>query len=370
MALYIGLMSGTSMDGIDAVLVQFSDSGGLPTILASHSEAIPAPLRAAVIDLSQNRGTPDDLGHCDRQLGECFASATLHLLDKAGRPSPETIRAIGSHGQTVRHQPRGEFPFTLQIGDPTVITERTGISTVADFRRRDMAAGGQGAPLVPAFHHAVFASPDQNRALLNIGGIANLSWLPAGATSANGGFDTGPGNGLMDAWCQRRLGQPFDDQGRWALRGEVYRPLLEDMLREPYFQAAAPKSTGKELFNLHWLDTWLTRHPGLAPEDVQRTLLELTAVTVVNHLPETRPVELYVCGGGARNRALMDVLRNHLSNAGITLDTTSALGVDPQWVEAVAFAWLAKQTMEGRPGNVPAVTGAAGERILGAVYPA
>lgn len=355
------------MDGIDAALVDLNEAGKA-TLIATHTEAFPAPVYHSILELSQNRGSPDDLGHCDRALGECFASAALNLLESAGQTG--NITAIGSHGQTVRHQPRGEHPFTLQLGDPNVIAERTGITTVADFRRRDMAAGGQGAPLVPAFHHSVFASPTEHRVLVNIGGIANVSWLPAGNASAHKGFDTGPGNGLMDAWCQRHTGNAYDHNGQWALTGNVQPSLLKQLLDEPYFDLPTPKSTGKELFNLDWLDLRLQHPPARSPEDVQRTLLELTALTISNQLPAERPLALYVCGGGARNGALMARLENMLETQEVTVTTTADLGIDPQWVEATAFAWLAKQTMEGMASNVPTVTGARGPRVLGSVYPA
>ena len=354
------------MDGIDAALVDL-DEGGRATLIATHTESFPAPLYHSIVRLSQNHGSPDDLGHCDRALGECFATATLNLLKTAGDRGPVT--AIGSHGQTIRHQPQSEHPFSLQLGDPNIIAERTGISTVADFRRRDMAAGGQGAPLVPAFHHAVFASPEEHRVLLNIGGIANISWLPAGGIEASGGFDTGPGNGLMDAWCQRHTGQAFDEGGRWARTGKVIAPLLDQLLTEPYFSLPAPKSTGKELFNLDWLDPRLDREAAHAPRDVQRTLLELTARTIAVALPAERPLSLYVCGGGALNTALMSRLRELLEPQQVSIGTTGDIGIAPQWVEAVAFAWLARQTMEGLAGNVPGATGASGPRILGAIYP-
>ncbi len=366
MALYIGLMSGTSMDGVDAALVDLTEAGGA-SLIATHTEPISPSLLKTIIGLSQNLGTPDDLGHCDRQLGELFAKAAQAVSLK--KPADGSIRAIGSHGQTVRHQPGGAAPFTLQLGDPNVIAERTGIITVADFRRRDMAAGGQGAPLVPAFHHAVFSSDSQNRALINIGGIANISWLPAGSDAAAGGFDTGPGNALMDHWAQRHLGIPYDDSGNWAASGRLLPDLLEQMLAEPYFSQPFPKSTGKELFNGDWLDAI----PGVdmaEPADIQRTLLELTAVTIIQQLPPTRPLAIYVCGGGAKNVTLMARLQELLTGEAVHVDTTSALGIDPQWVEAAAFAWLASQTLAGLPGNVPAVTGASGPRILGAIYPA
>ncbi|MGM0570747.1 anhydro-N-acetylmuramic acid kinase [Marinobacter sp.] len=367
MALYIGLMSGTSMDGIDAALVDLTSAGGA-SLIATHTQAIPEPLVQTLTNLSQNCGSPDDLGHCDRALGELFATAANSLISKSPRKGP--IRAIGSHGQTIRHVPDGANPFTLQLGDPNIIAERTGITTVADLRRRDMAVGGQGAPLVPAFHHAIFGSATQNRALVNIGGIANISWLPAGSASAGGGFDTGPGNGLMDSWVQRHLGEAFDRNGDWAATGQLQPLLLEQCLEEPYFHRPVPKSTGKERFNAAWLDAKLRDCPDTDPADVQRTLLELTALTIVRQLPEARPLAVYVCGGGAKNVALMNRLRALLEPDGASVSTTSELGIDPQWVEAAAFAWLARQTMEGLAGNVPAVTGASGPRVLGGIYPA
>jgi len=366
-ALYIGLMSGTSMDGVDAALVDLTEAGGA-SLIATHTEAIPARLLKTLTLLSQNQGTPDDIGHCDRALGELFATAANTLIRKSPEPGP--IRAIGSHGQTIRHVPEGAHPFTLQLGDPNIIAERTGVTTVADLRRRDMAAGGQGAPLVPAFHHAVFGSKTESRVLVNIGGIANISWLPAGSQSAGAGFDTGPGNALMDGWTRRHLDEPFDRNGDWAASGRLDTRLLEELLQEPYFGRAAPKSTGKELFNTHWLDEKLDKAPGVSPADVQRTLLELTALTIARHLPEMRPLAVYVCGGGSRNIALMNRLRALLEPGNASVGTTSELGIDPQWIEAAAFAWLARQTLEGLAGNVPAVTGASGERILGGIYPA
>lgn len=355
------------MDGIDAALVDLDEAGGA-TLVATHSEPFPTALYHTIVSLSQNRGSPDELGHCDRGLGECFAKAALNLMETSGFRGP--VAAIGSHGQTIRHQPHGEQPFSLQLGDPNVIAERTGITTVADFRRRDMAAGGQGAPLVPAFHHAVFASLKEHRVLLNIGGIANISWLPAGSTEASGGFDTGPGNGLMDAWCQRHTGQTYDEGGHWAGSGKVIPSLLERLLAEPFFALPAPKSTGKELFNLDWLDARLGTQTRYAPEDIQRTLLELTTQSITRALPEDRPLGLYVCGGGALNTALMSRLGEELEPRGVTVKTTTDLGINPEWVEAAAFAWLARQSLSGKAGNVPGVTGARGARILGAIYPA
>ncbi|MCH8499820.1 MAG: anhydro-N-acetylmuramic acid kinase [Marinobacter sp.] len=358
--LYVGLMSGTSMDAIDAVLVSFQN--GLH-LLATHSTTYPPGLREHLSRLAQNQGTPDDLGQADNLLGEAFAHAVKQLLTE-NRIDPSQVRAIGSHGQTVRHRSEGEARFSLQLGDPNIIAERTGITTVADFRRRDMAAGGEGAPLVPAFHQAFLASPEENRCIINIGGIANITWLPRDGKAL--GFDTGPGNALMDAWCMKHTGRHFDEDGHWAADGIVNQALLSDMLTDAYFRAPAPKSTGKERFNLEWIETCLRRHGDVSPTDVQRTLLELTALTIMRQLPEPSPARLYICGGGARNKVLMQQLARVCEPA--TVETTDKIGLDPQWVEAVAFAWLAARTLDHLAGNLPAVTGAAGPRVLGGVY--
>lgn len=282
MAAWLGLMSGTSMDSVDAVLVSFRD--GQVEMHGSHAQSYPTDLRQRLLLASQNQATPDDLGELDTRVGQLFASAAQAVIAKAGL-APEQIRAIGSHGQTLRHQPTGSAPFSLQIGNPAIIAEACGILTVADFRRRDVAAGGQGAPLVPAFHQAFFGSRSENRCILNLGGIANITWLPADVHATVFGFDTGPANALLDAWCQHQTGRAYDADGHWAAEGTVDEALLEDMLSDAYFDRPAPKSTGKERFNLDWLKTVLTRHPGLAPEDVQRTLLELTAQSIARQLP-------------------------------------------------------------------------------------
>ncbi|MGM0767736.1 MAG: anhydro-N-acetylmuramic acid kinase [Pseudomonadota bacterium] len=363
MSLWLGLMSGTSMDGIDAVLVSFPDNR--IQIHASHNTAYPDALRQRLTQLSQNQGTPDDIGELDHAVGNLFAESAAIAIEKAG-VDRDDVRAIGSHGQTIRHQPLGAAPFSLQIGDPNLIAERTGIITVADFRRRDMAAGGQGAPLVPAFHKAFFGSHAEDRCILNLGGIANISWLPRHPEDPVIGFDTGPANALLDAWCQDQTGRPYDDQGLWAQEGMVHQELLGDMLSDGYFSRPAPKSTGKEKFNLEWVRTLAHRHPEVSAEDVQRTLLELTAVSIARQLPQSPDMTIFACGGGTHNAFLMRELRRTCSPQ--NLSTTADLGLDPQWVEPVAFAWLAKQTLEQRPGNLPEVTGASGERILGAVY--
>jgi anhydro-N-acetylmuramic acid kinase len=292
------------------------------------------------------------------------------VLRKSGLAKKD-IRAIGSHGQTLRHRPRAAHPFTLQIGNPSVIAERTGITTVADFRARDMAAGGQGAPMVPAFHHQMFHSAQRNRVIVNIGGIANVTCLPAVAAQPVSGFDTGPGNTLLDQWVHRHHAQARDDAGQWAASGRASRELLELLLSDPYFAAAPPKSTGREHFNMEWLQGHLKKLAvPLAAADVQATLVQLTAHSIARAirgvLPQTQ--EAFVCGGGSHNRELMAALAGSLS--GIAVATTEALGLSPDWVEAAAFAWLAHQTLEGQPGNVPTVTGAKHAVILGGIYKA
>ncbi|AXS84308.1 anhydro-N-acetylmuramic acid kinase [Marinobacter sp. Arc7-DN-1] len=362
---WIGLMSGTSMDGIDAVLVSFQ--GQSARIHASHTAPYPDQIRHRLLAASQNQATPDEIGELDTLAGTLFAQAATEVIRHSGLCA-SAIRAIGSHGQTLRHQPLGAAPFTIQIGNPSVISEATGITTVGDFRRRDMAAGGQGAPLVPAFHKAFFSSDTEDRCILNLGGIANITWIPADRGSPVTGFDTGPANALMDAWCLAQTGLPFDSDGHWAREGKVNQELLSDMLSDAYFSRTPPKSTGKERFNLDWVKTQVSRHPDIPAEDIQRTLLQLTVESVANQLPEARDLRIYVCGGGARNSLLMAELEKALPESRLTL--TSDLGLDPQMVEPVAFAWLAKQALEGLPGNLPEVTGASGPRILGAIYPA
>jgi anhydro-N-acetylmuramic acid kinase len=360
--LYLGLISGTSADGIDAALVCFAPR---LQVIAARTFAYPDDLRARVLALARNRAavTLDDYGRLDVEIGECFAEAALALLREAA-VAPGAVAAIGSHGQTVCHRPDGAHPFSLQIGDPNVIAERTGIATIADFRRADLAAGGQGAPLLPALHSAVLADAATARAILNLGGIANLTLLvPAKPVL---GFDTGPANCLLDAWALRVRGSPRDEGGAWARSGRVAPALLQALLDDPYFDAAPPKSTGREYFNLDWLEARLTR--GVAPADVQSTLLQLSARSIADalraHAPEIG--EAYACGGGVHNGALMEALRGELP--GLRVATTAALGLDPDFVEAVGFAWLAQTRLENTPGNLPSVTGARGPRVLGAVY--
>lgn len=351
-------MSGTSLDGIDAILVDFSRH---PHIIETHSAELPDALREEIHAL--NSLQPNELGRSlvlGKQLAHLFGKAAKQLLDKTGIP-PKAVTAIGSHGQTLRHAPDGPHGFSLQVGDPSTIAELTGITVVADFRNRDIAAGGQGAPLVPAFHQAVFSHIGINRAIINIGGMANASVF-RGHDIVHG-FDTGPGNVLMNHWTQQHTGNSYDANGEWARSGQVNRQLLDRLLQDPYFRQAPPKSTGREHFDMHWLESF---HPQtLAPADVQATLLELTARSIVDALPNDMD-EMFICGGGARNLYLMERLA---SLSGITVASTDVLGIAPEWVEAAAFAWLARQCINHACGNLPEATGAEGARILGGIYP-
>ncbi|MHB8535865.1 MAG: anhydro-N-acetylmuramic acid kinase [Sulfuricaulis sp.] len=367
---YIGLMSGTSVDGIDAVLVSIS-ANGEPVLVATHAHPISPDIRSGIQALMHAGDSEiDRLGEADMALGELFAEAAQALIRKSGMEK-KNIRAIGSHGQTLRHRPRAQHPFTLQIGNPAAIAEHTGITTVGDFRSRDMAAGGQGAPLVSAFHRRMFHSQWHSRAIVNIGGIANITYLPADDSQAVSGFDTGPGNTLLDQWIGRHHARDHDEAGQWAASGKLSKELLESMLTDPYFEVSPPKSTGRETFHLDWLHTHLKSLPSEpSAVDVQATLLQLTALSiaqaVLRFLPQTQ--EVYICGGGAHNRALMSALTEYFS--GVPVATTEALGLHPDWVEATAFAWLAHRTLEGQTGNLPSVTGARRAVILGGIYPA
>lgn len=363
---YIGLMSGTSVDGIDAVVVSIGPNDKF-SIVATHNEPLSDSITQRIHALcAPDVGEIDILGALDMELGELFAHAAAAVQKKAELPAT-AIRAIGSHGQTVRHRPTGLRPFTIQIGNPSVIADKTGITTVADFRARDMAAGGQGAPLVPAFHHAFFHSATVNRAIVNIGGISNVTYLPSKGTVI--GFDTGPGNTLLDQWTLRHLKKKYDENGAWAAQGKVVEELLRILLADEYFAMRAPKSTGRERFNIAWLENALAQTAAIAPQDVQATLVELTARTIAHAVTTLKPMpnEIYVCGGGSHNAALMEKLRQNIRGA--ATQTTQALGLDADWVEACAFAWLAHRTLEGLPGNLPEVTGASRPVILGGVYP-
>ena len=360
-------MSGTSLDGVDAALVDLG--APRPHLLASLFHPYPEEFRDETLALLQpGRAFGwSDVARLDHAIAEHFVSAVKGLLMSADTP-PNAVRAIGSHGQTVWHAPESPEPNSLQLGDPARLAVATGIPVVADFRRSDIAAGGQGAPLVPAFHAALFHDKNETRAVLNIGGIANLTCLPAYAGIPVTGFDTGPGNLLLDAWCRKHTGEPFDRDGAWARTGRIDAALLASLLAEPYFSQPPPKSTGREHFHLDWL----AAHPRarlLPPEDVQATLVALTAHTVADALYHhcSAPVaRLIVCGGGARNPVLMEALRNALPD--VTVETSDDWGVPAEWMEAMAFAWLAKQRLEGRPGNLPEVTGARRAVVLGGLY--
>jgi anhydro-N-acetylmuramic acid kinase len=363
-AYFIGLMAGTSLDGVDAVLAEISAQAFL--LKACHYTPYPAALRqklhrycfAAEVKTSV-------LGQLDAELGELFGHCALALLKKTGI-SPPQVRAIGSHGQTFHHHPQGTYPYTLQIGDPNRIAEISGITVVADFRRRDLAAGGQGAPLVPAFHRAVFYSPTENRAILNLGGIANLTLLPKDPFLPVTGFDVGPGNTLLDAWIRSHLDQAWDNQGNWARQGKLVPELLRALLTDPYFKHPPPKSTGPEYFSLSWLKGHLARFDRIQPQDVQATLTHLTASAVALSLEGIHLDRLLVCGGGAHNLYLLELLARYCR---CPVETTAAYGIGPDWVEASAFAWLAWRTLNGLPGNLPTVTGARHEVVLGGIYP-
>ena len=356
-------MSGTSLDGVDAALTEFDDNA--PTLChVTHTHSLPYSdeLRAELHALH----TPGDnelerTAIIGNTLARLYAEAVNQLLARANIDKSRIV-AIGCHGQTIRHRP--ELGFTLQIGNSALLAELTGINVIGDFRSRDIAAGGQGAPLVPAFHQAVFAHPSLNRVVINIGGIANLSYLPI--TGEINGFDSGPGNMLMDAWAERHLGQRYDESGNWAASGQTIEVLLKQLLAEPYFEQQPPKSTGRDLFSMQWLEQYL--NPGYPPEDVQRTLLEFTGKSIANAVNQycEQVDEVFLCGGGAHNRALFQCLQQLLHPVKIRL--TDELGIAVAWVEAAAFAWLARQTILKAPGNLPAVTGASGPRVLGAVY--
>ncbi|AJC46846.1 anhydro-N-acetylmuramic acid kinase [Xanthomonas sacchari] len=366
-ALFLGLMSGTSADGIDAALVRF-DHDGNPQLQLGRTYAWAPQQRAVLIALGEGGdiASLDALGQLDAEVAIAFAEAALRLLDDAG-VAPAAVRAIGSHGQTVRHRPLADPAFTWQLGDGNRIAELTGIATVCDFRRRDVAAGGHGAPLMPAFHAAMLGAAHEDRAVLNLGGIGNLTLLPA--HGAVRGFDTGPANALLDAWCQRHRGQPYDAGGAFAASGAVDADLLQRLLADPWFALPPPKSTGREQFHLRWLEACLDT-PAPAPAAVQATLLELTAATVADALLAQQPAtrQLLVCGGGVHNPLLLARLQARLP--GVQVHSTQAQGLDPDYIEAMGFAWLARQTLAGLPGNLPSVSGARGPRILGAIHPA
>jgi len=368
MSYYIGVMSGTSLDGIDIALVQFSEADKFEFITAQtypFTESLRDSLQQLIVNQSCHL---QELGEVDIALGLLIGQSINQFL-QSQQLSADRISAIGSHGQTLFHSPNNALPFSLQIGNANVIAETTGITTVADFRQRDIAAGGQGAPLVPAFHQSLFNSVSEDRVIVNIGGISNITILPtAGLVS---GFDTGPGNCLLDYWIQSHLKKPYDKSGRWAQSGQCNVQLLQHFLNEAYLKQTAPKSTGRELFNQDWLATKLAGfNQTLANEDIQATLTEFTAVTIatdiIHYAPESR--HIFICGGGAHNAYLLSRLQAKLSKHSIS--TTEAIGLHPDWVEGAAFAWLAYRRMTKQPANLPAVTGASHSTMLGAVYSA
>jgi anhydro-N-acetylmuramic acid kinase len=360
---YIGIMSGTSLDGIDVALVSIDDDhfqlastqfSAYPDIIKTHLLALHYP----------EKNELENAALIGNELAILYANAVNTLLEN-NHLSSDQIMAIGCHGQTIRHRP--ELGFTLQIGNNALLAELTNITVVSDFRSRDIAAGGQGAPLVPAFHLAAFGSKDKNRAIVNIGGIANITYL--GISGEILGFDSGPGNMLLDHWIKLKLGQDYDKNGAWATTGNVLPSLLETMLSDPYFALPPPKSTGRDLFNESWLNQHILDH-NCQPQDIARTLIALTANSLYKALTDhcKHVDEVYLCGGGAHNQLLVDTLKQMLGST--PLSNTNTLGVDVDWVEAAAFAWLAQQTIENKPANLPSVTGAKGLRVLGAVYPA
>ncbi|WP_447554266.1 anhydro-N-acetylmuramic acid kinase [Vreelandella sp. EE22] len=373
--LYVGLMSGTSLDGIDAALIAISPSTA-PRLVATHAEPMPEPLRQILWTLCHaSQASFAELADAEARFCALQAKAVKAVLEKARR-APGDIRAIGSHGQTIEHAPEGHAggrAYTLQLDNPSLLAELTGIAVVADFRRRDLAAGGQAAPLAPAFHQALFHGKETDQLVLNLGGIANVTWLPAAPEKPVLGFDTGPANVLMDAWFARhaqKLGRAghYDENGAWARSGHVDQALLARLLDEPFFALAPPRSTGRELFHSTWLEARLSGEE--SPADVQATLVELTAISVTDAikalLTDTSPITLMTGGGGAHNAYLMSRLAHHLPDA--TFTSPAAYGWPEDWIEAGAFGWLAHQRLEGLPGNLPAVTGAKGPRVLGGVY--
>ena len=362
---YVGLMSGTSLDGIDVAIVDFGNFP--PRIIHGHTTPYPDSVRQRLHNLCQSPSTTlDNLYGLDAELGELYAKAAKQALKLASLDTARVV-ALGCHGQTIRHSPDSTTPFTVQIGDPNRIATLTGITTVADFRRKDIALGGQAAPLAPAFHRFLFRSDDENRVLINIGGIANITYLPANSEQPVLGFDTGPGNTLLDYWNAKYRGSAFDEAGAWASSGVVINGLLEKMISaEDYFRQDPPKSTGTEYFNSSWLLGFV--HERFKSNDVQATLVELTAVTIANaisQLPQL-PESFYLCGGGAHNNYLLERLEANLPSG--KMATTEVLGLDPDFVEAAAFAWLARERINLRAGNIPEVTQAKHSCILGGIY--
>ncbi len=368
--LYIGVMTGTSADALDIVLAEISETefNTLDSASMPFSEALQLEIKSLCA------AGPDEIDRAT-SFGIRLSLHTDNLIKKLltqNHLSATQICAIGFHGQTIRHQPLHQFPYSVQAGCPSTLAVNSGITTVTDFRMADIADGGQGAPLVPAFHQFAFQSKQEDRFIVNIGGIANITHLPADNKTPIIGFDTGPGNTLLDEWIKKHLGKPYDDDGRWARSGSLIAPALNSMLSDPYFIKEAPKSTGKEYFNLDWLNKHFDKYPTLRPEDIQRTLVELTALSIANDIksariePSKTCSSIYLCGGGINNSFLLERLHEHLP--GSIISSTATLGIHPQLIECSAFAWLARQTLKRLPGNIPSVTGAKNKRILGGIY--
>ncbi len=363
--LYIGLMSGTSLDAIDAIAIDFSEPQ--PKIICHHDIDYPNAIKSDIRKISQNSGqiSLQTLGELDYKLGIYYAQIVNELLSKANLNAKD-ITAIGSHGQTIFHSPAKKHPFSMQIGNGNIIAAKTGIPCITDFRGMDIAVGGQGAPLAPAFHQALFSSTSENRIILNLGGIANISVLSKSGRNIIG-YDTGPANTLMDVWVHKHLGKKYDKNGQWTRSGTIYQPLLTMLLDDPYFALSPPKSTGTEYFHLAWLNQIIQKLPTtLNPVDIQATLCELTAISVANDIKKHLVDSIYVCGGGAENVFLLERIQHLLPHIKIT--STTDLGIDSQLVEASCFAWLAYQYTLKKPGNLPSVTGARMPAILGSLY--
>lgn len=361
--LYIGLMSGTSLDGIDAVLVSFDESNHSVDLRARQQYAFPAELHSNIKTIIADWENLDSdlIEPADRALGELYAAAVQALMETAGI-APDAVRAIGCHGQTVSHQPEATPPFTLQLGHGPTLAERTGIRVINDFRSADMALGGQGAPLVPAFHEWAFANSDVIAAV-NIGGIANISIIAPGKPVS--GYDTGPGNTLMDLWTNRHRGEDFDRDGAWARSGNINKAWLDVLLADPYFNRQPPKSTGREYFNSDWLDRLLP-DADTAPADAQATLAELTATTISDAVKQCGALKLFLCGGGAANQLLTERIAALVGD--VPVAPTDVIGIPADWVEAIAFAWLARERLAGRAAGRPSVTGASAAAMLGQVH--
>lgn len=365
--LYIGLMSGTSMDAVDAALVDFSHYP--PQLISTHKADLSPKLRTELNQLCATDSLKiTQLVELDIKIAHVFADTVKKLLEKTSF-SEKDILAIGSHGQTIFHYPQPPYPFSMQIGDPNIIAEKTGITTIADFRRRDIAAGGQGAPLTPAFHNFIFRSEKEDRIVLNLGGIANVTYLPANIQSPIVGFDTGPANLLLDKWTQKHHSQWFDENGNWAASGEVDSELLQQLLADPYFHLIPPKSTGQDYFNLSWLEKHLTTFSKkLSPTVIQTTLCELTATSVGLAIQQlnSKQGNLVLCGGGCKNTYLKTRLKKQCKLHKICI--SDDLGIPAEWLEAISFAWMAKQTLEGQTSSLTSVTGAKNATVLGGIY--